>query len=784
MTLTPQRKAEIDAMLGQSAQTQNGLNPQRKAEIDAMLQQTQPEQKQPGFLESIAKPFTKTIASVANLAEGTGRLVSSLPGGLTQEEINKAHEATIKERDFGPFGTARPVGFSQETGEKLSVGRGVADILGTGAEIGSYIAPVSIGAGVAKGATMGIGQAIKGAAIGGAVGGAIGGAGIGLQEPDATVSSVAGSTAIGTGLGGVAGAGLVGAGKLVAPALRGAGEKLGISLGKKTLPQQIQKAAMVYDNILGGTKKQVNLINAFKKQTGENLTEYLVQNGLELRVSKDGTKFATKEVAENFKDGVLENLENTLQDILKPWKNAKLVDLSDIGAAVIREIGQDTSVDALTILQRQKIVRDFIEAEIQRAGGVLVDLPTANQLKRNYWKLGYEMMSPQKQPTARAIGRGLMNRIEEVVADPIVKDLNKEMRKAIMASDFLEKITGDAVKGGRLGRGTTRLIGTVAGIKMGPVGALASGEVLTKLVAHFGSVEKISVKAIKELMDSGVIPSHIRTIEEARTFLANLMKQRKSTLLLGQGPIIAGDKTVVSGALPQDQAVKRLEELGTLPGRFQRMVQSSPKLLEAGDKNASGVPIPLRGVTEYGPQAKIIGQMSKITQDELPLLLEARRYKSAEQFIEAQGGQSYFHSTDAKNVPAIEQSGFKASVGERSLASKGDMTKGVFLYDEVIPANEFGKNFVRQGKKPATIETKVSGKIYDANINTKYGWEDDLQIQEIASNPKIIEQLKKDGFVGATSTELGTNATFVFEPSIIKTKSQLTDIWNRARDLQ
>jgi hypothetical protein len=170
--------------------------------------------------------------------------------------------------------------------------------------------------------------------------------------------------------------------------------------------------------------------------------------------------------------------------------------------------------------------------------------------------------------------------------------------------------------------------------------------------------------------------------------------------------------------------------------------------------------------------------MKPIESVDSKLLQEAKKYKSAEEFVNNQ--PSYFHSTDAKNVPAIEQGGFKASVGERSLASKGDMTSGVFLYDEVGSADVFGQNFVRQGKKPATIETKVNGKIYDANTQTKYGWEDDLQTQEIASNPKIIEQLKKDGFVGVKSTELGTNATFVFEPSQIKTKSQLTDIWNKA----
>jgi len=163
---------------------------------------------------------------------------------------------------------------------------------------------------------------------------------------------------------------------------------------------------------------------------------------------------------------------------------------------------------------------------------------------------------------------------------------------------------------------------------------------------------------------------------------------------------------------------------------------------------------------------------------EQSLMTEARKYKSADEFVNTR--PSYFHSTELKNVDLIERQGFKAKVGERSLSSKGDMSSGVFLYDDIYPANEFGKNFTRQGKNPSVIETKVNGRVYDANTQTQYGWEDNLQIQEIASSPKIISQLKRDGYVGVTSTELGTNATFIFEPSSLKTKSQLIDIWNKA----
>ena len=137
---------------------------------------------------------------------------------------------------------------------------------------------------------------------------------------------------------------------------------------------------------------------------------------------------------------------------------------------------------------------------------------------------------------------------------------------------------------------------------------------------------------------------------------------------------------------------------------------------------------------------------------------------------------TYYHTTKADNVANIERKGFSGDIGDMSKASGGDMQRGVFLYDEKSSADVFGKNF----KNPAVIEIKINGKVYDANTQTRYGWEDNLQTQEIAKDSKIINQLRKDGYVGVKSTELGTSATFVFEPSAVKTKSQLTDIWNKA----
>ena len=170
---------------------------------------------------------------------------------------------------------------------------------------------------------------------------------------------------------------------------------------------------------------------------------------------------------------------------------------------------------------------------------------------------------------------------------------------------------------------------------------------------------------------------------------------------------------------------------------------------------------------------KAHGEKFRTADPDADPLKEIRKYKSAEEFGNA--SPSYYHVTDSSNVSSIEKGGFSGKVGERSIASHGDIKEGTFLYPDKSSADGFSKNF----KNPATVEAKVNGKVYDANKETKYGWEDNLQTQEIARDPKILAQLKKDGYVGVTSTEQGTPATFVFDKSSLKTKSQLTDIWKK-----
>lgn len=154
------------------------------------------------------------------------------------------------------------------------------------------------------------------------------------------------------------------------------------------------------------------------------------------------------------------------------------------------------------------------------------------------------------------------------------------------------------------------------------------------------------------------------------------------------------------------------------------------------------------------------------------LTAEARKYKSAEEFVKAQGNKTYYHTTSTDVAPLIEKDGFKPQIGERTMGTT--QGNGVFFYEDVSPTVNFGKNFTWKGKEPTVVEAKINGKIYNSKSQSK-------SINALAEDTGLIEQLKADGFVGIRGTENGTPVTFVFNPSSVKTKSQLTDIWNQVK---
>jgi len=185
------------------------------------------------------------------------------------------------------------------------------------------------------------------------------------------------------------------------------------------------------------------------------------------------------------------------------------------------------------------------------------------------------------------------------------------------------------------------------------------------------------------------------------------------------------------------------------------------------------------------------------TGDATGLASEAKKYKSAEEFIEAQGTTVY-HGTGE---------GVSFDKFDTSLAQKGNRGKEVYLTENKVAADWFSKlksqeNFLKTDEFRSGDVSKGVG---DFTPNTKeFVVPKDAKIKVLDTLPQrdadtVIAQLKKEGYDGVRFTDdvLDTiegqpelaeafvngkspKTTIIFNPNILKTKSQLTDIWNKA----
>src|SRR3990167_910313 len=196
-----------------------------------------------GFVQTIASPFIKTIASVPAALEGAGKLIAG--------DVQGASNALTRERSFGYLGSTRPVGINQETGQALSGGQWAKDFIGTGAELGAYAVGGEGAVGVGK-ATMG-GLIKQGAKTGfktGLLSGAFGQGGAELQKPDSTFGSVVGETFKGGTVGALSG-GVLGAAAPIAGKAVGALRSVPATVGKavqttKAIGSQVGRGVKQY----------------------------------------------------------------------------------------------------------------------------------------------------------------------------------------------------------------------------------------------------------------------------------------------------------------------------------------------------------------------------------------------------------------------------------------------------------------------------------------------------------------------------------------------------------
>lgn len=177
------------------------------------------------------------------------------------------------------------------------------------------------------------------------------------------------------------------------------------------------------------------------------------------------------------------------------------------------------------------------------------------------------------------------------------------------------------------------------------------------------------------------------------------------------------------------------------------------------------------------------GGMADTAEDEL--VKEARKYKSAKEFVKAQRAnpQIVWHETDAENVPNILSEGFKTGKELKT----GELVDSVHF---TASKNKTGTSYVRGTGRGDRVAVDTSNlKLLDIDSL------DDLKGKPSFEQPKYVVRKNAEngvfpeGYDGLVWRNKDGSIHEVILPkevankNIIGTKSQLTDIWNKANSV-
>lgn len=177
------------------------------------------------------------------------------------------------------------------------------------------------------------------------------------------------------------------------------------------------------------------------------------------------------------------------------------------------------------------------------------------------------------------------------------------------------------------------------------------------------------------------------------------------------------------------------------------------------------------------------------------LTTEARKYKSAEEFVTKSTELTYKNlQENPYSIKAYGKDFNEPVIYHRAgeIRNNGD----IWLTDNVAGASQYAKaggtttgEYIVQSKKPLIIDA-VGGKYAKGNIDVKKILNQDEISKGYTNNPdikkKFIDYAKKNGYDSVQFADSfpdgqgGMKSLVVWNKDIVKTKSQLTDIWKKA----
>lgn len=540
-----------------------------------------------GFAQAVARPFLRAGTTAFRFKEGLNAAGKAFGNKIIgneegyQQRLGEANQLLDEDlpMDFGYFGKIKPIAFDSDkdstVGEKA---RSVLDVAGVGAELASYgIGPVKGGQAVLKSLRQPATSALKRVGIGalkgagyGAGGGAVGAFGAELQNPEATLGSVAGSTAIGAGLG-------LGIGGVIGGAVPAVGSLAKEANMLRKFPREVR---VVNKNIaaLGEIENNASALRKITSQAesrGFDIKKALVESDLLLNSVDETGTVRTEEAIARLNE-TIKPAEDVIAQNLRV--EGRKVNLREVERALLNSI-DDSGLQSGAKVRARKNAYDDIEGLLLSAdkNG---DIPVAtihSAKVDKYANINY--LIPETKRADKAIAKAFKEIVERNTDSIDVKAINQELTDFYTLQNYLEKLNGKKVQGGKLGKYFAQTVGSIAGSHFGPIGTVV-GSVIGSKVRGIQLASTFS-KGIGGGLEHS--PAMIRAIERGK-----LPTPRPAPLLQLPAPRIGAPDVSINTPinLPSkiftnsaDETVQGLKRVGgTSSRRANRIVETGKNL--------------------------------------------------------------------------------------------------------------------------------------------------------------------------------------------------------------
>jgi hypothetical protein len=234
--------------------------------------------------------------------------------------------------------------------------------------------------------------------------------------------------------------------------------------GSPSLSAAKNKAAQIYRDVLRPTVGEVKNFEVRNKKDMNNAYGLMAERKVQVQKGADN-KLDTKGAADQLR-GEIDKPYEMMQEALKS-KPDQTFDLNVLKEKVKARIDEGKEA-AIVKNQKKADVDEFLDAEIEARGipegePALVSGQDYNSIKQGAWKMGYNLMKPTANKTARLIGHEISTDIKSTYKGTPVEPLNQYLATLQDAIQLLENAHGRVIKGGRLDQRLAGMTGAIIG---------------------------------------------------------------------------------------------------------------------------------------------------------------------------------------------------------------------------------------------------------------------------------------------------------------------------------